>query len=250
MMLSDSIRRKNPLVHCISNIVSANDCANLLLAVGASPIMAQAPEEMADVAAMADALVLNIGTPSREKLEACRIAGITANSKNIPVILDPVGVGASSWRLLQITELLQAVHPSIIRANAAEARALLGLSAGEHGVDNADEESESESTLAQNLAAKYNCTVLLSGAFDTVSDAKQTVTITGGSPRMKQITGAGCMLSALCGAFASVTEPFMAAEEAAVLWKRGAEYAEKQAGTRGLGSFHAALFDALSLLQL
>lgn len=245
-MLSDSVIRKNPLVHCISNIVSANDCANLLLAVGASPIMAQAPEEMAEIAAMADALVLNTGTPSREKLEACRIAGITANARNIPVILDPVGVGASAWRLEQITELLRAVHPSIIRANGAEAGALLGDRAGEHGVDS--DGDVTEASLAQALAKRYQCTVLLSGETDIISDGERVTAVTGGSPRMKQITGAGCMLSALCGAFAGVTDPFSAAEAAAALWKHGAEYAEKQAGALGLGSFHAALFDAVSWL--
>ena len=247
-MLSDSLRRKNPLVHCISNIVSANDCANLLLAIGASPIMAQAPEEMAEITAKADALVLNTGTPNYEKFEACRIAGITANSGNIPVILDPVGVGASAWRLDQVTNLLRAVHPSIIRANGAEARALLGIPAAEHGVD--DTGNTSDAALAQKLAEQYDCTILLSGESDIVSDTKRTLTLAGGSPRMKQITGAGCMLSALCGAFAGVADPFSAAQTAAVLWKRGAECAEKQAGTLGLGSFHAALFDALSRLHV
>ena len=122
-----AIRAQHPLLHCISNIVSANDCANLALAIGASPIMAQAPQEMADIAALASAVVLNTGTPDEAKFTAARTAGATANRRSIPVVLDPVGVGASPWRLANIQSLLQQVQPAIVRVNAGEAAALLGL---------------------------------------------------------------------------------------------------------------------------
>ena len=249
-MLSDSVSLKKPLVHCISNIVSANDCANLLLAIGASPIMAQAPEEMEEISSISDALVLNTGTPSEEKFKACRIAGITANSRRIPVILDPVGIGASSWRLKHINGLLSEIHPSIIRANNAEARALLGIFGLEHGVDSEQDETGTEAELAMRLAQKYNCTVLLSGRDDIISDCHSTATISGGSLRMKQITGAGCMLSVLCGAFAAVADPFDAAKAGAKLWKKAAEYAEKTAENKGPGSFHYALFDSVSSVKI
>ena len=121
-----AIRAQHPLLHCISNIVSANDCANLALAIGASPIMAQAPQEMADIAALAGAVVLNTGTPDEAKFTAARTAGATANRRSIPVVLDPVGVGASPWRLANIQSLLQQVQPAIVRVNAGEAAALLG----------------------------------------------------------------------------------------------------------------------------
>ena len=121
-----AIRAQHPLLHCISNIVSANDCANLALAIGASPIMAQAPQEMADIAALASAVVLNTGTPDEAKFTAARTAGATANRRSIPVVLDPVGVGASPWRLANIQSLLQQVQPAIVRVNAGEAAALLG----------------------------------------------------------------------------------------------------------------------------
>ena len=130
-----AIRARKPLLHCISNLVTANDCANLALAVGASPIMAQAPQEMADIAVLASAVVLNTGTPDEAKFTATRLAGAAANRRGIPVVLDPVGVGASPWRLENIRQLLQEVHPAILRANYGEAAALLGLSAAEHGVD-------------------------------------------------------------------------------------------------------------------
>jgi hydroxyethylthiazole kinase len=117
-----AIQAQHPLLHCISNIVSANDCANLALAIGASPIMAQAPQEMADIAALASAVVLNTGTPDAEKFRACRICAVSARH---PVVLDPVGVGASPWRLGQVRALLDLFTPSILRVNLGEARALL-----------------------------------------------------------------------------------------------------------------------------
>lgn len=241
------IRRKKPLVHCISNIVTANDCANLLLAVGASPIMAQAPEEMQEIVTKAQAVVLNTGTPSVEKFHACVEAGMAANRKQIPVVLDPVGVGASRWRLTQIQALLAAVHPDIIRVNYSEATALLGCSAGEQGVDSVDSQLESRVKLAEKLANQLDCAVLLSGTEDVVSDGTEIRCITGGSHRMRQITGAGCMLSVLCGGFAAVAEtPFEAACAAAEYWKDTARQADEMTKGMGLGSYHMALFDAVS----
>ena len=212
-----AIRAQHPLLHCISNIVSANDCANLALAIGASPIMAQAPQEMADIAALAGAVVLNTGTPDEAKFAAARTAGATANRRSIPVVLDPVGVGASPWRLANIQSLLQQVHPAIVRVNAGEAAA---------------------------LAQKLGCVVLLSGTEDLIADGQQLCTVRGGSDRMRTVTGAGCMLSVLCGAFAAVQpgDAFTAAVQAARFWKACAEQAEDHAA--GAGSFRVALFDA------
>ena len=128
----DKVRRQRPLIHCVSNIVTANDCANLALAVGASPMMAQAPEEMEAISAVSDATVLNTGTPDAEKFRACRICAVSARH---PVVLDPVGVGASPWRLGQVRALLDLFTPSILRVNLGEARALLGSDGQEQGVD-------------------------------------------------------------------------------------------------------------------
>ena len=238
------IRSRHPLVHCISNIVTANDCANLVLAVGGSPMMAQEAEEMEEIDALASALVLNTGTPDQAKFAACLRAGLTANRRGIPVILDPVGAGAGKWRYGKLKELLAQVHPDIIRVNAGEARALIGMKASEHGVDSLEEEEDAEQ-IAGELAVLCRCTVLLTGTEDLVTDGKRSRRIGGGSVRMKQITGAGCMLTALTGAFAAVEEDsFTAACEAAAFWKSCAESAERH--NRGLGHFHMGLFDAAS----
>ena len=196
-----AIRARKPLLHCISNLVTANDCANLALAVGASPIMAQAPQEMADIAVLASAVVLNTGTPDEAKFTATRLAGAAANRRGIPVVLDPVGVGASPWRLENIRQLLQEVHPAILRANYGEAE-------------------------------------------DLVTDGTALHTVSGGSDLMRRVTGAGCMLTVLCGAFAAVQPqaPLQAAVQAAEFWKACAAAAEPQA--HGPASFRVALLDA------
>lgn len=246
MTLSETltaIRSRRPLLHCISNLVTANDCANLALAVGASPIMAQAPQEMADIAALASAVVLNTGTPDDAKFTAARLAGGAANRHSIPVILDPVGVGASPWRLENIRLLLQEVHPAILRANYGEAAALLGLSAAEHGVDSLAIPTDAVAC-AKALAQKLDMVVVLSGAEDLITNGTVLHTVSGGSDLMRNVTGAGCMLSVLCGAFTAVQPqaPLDAAVQAASFWKQCAAVAELQA--RGPASFRIALLDA------
>lgn len=238
-----AIRANRPLLHCISNVVTANDCANLALAVGASPIMAQAPEEMADIAALADAVVLNTGTPDTAKFDAARIAGATANRRGVPVVLDPVGVGASRWRLQNVRTLLYAVRPSVVRVNYGEAAALLGLAAAEHGVDSQAAPADA-ADCAKALAAKLSAVVVLSGAEDIVTDGASLRRIAGGSAMMRRVTGAGCMLSVLCGAFAAAEPDAMldAAAHAAQFWKDCATAAARTA--QAPGSFRVALIDA------
>ena len=243
----DDIRRRRPLLHCISNIVTANDCANIALALGASPMMAEAPEEMADIARIADAEVLNCGTPSRAKFDACLISGCEGSRQGKPVVLDPVGVGASPWRLRRVRELLEIPARGIVRVNLAEARALLSLSGREQGVDSPERASEDErAATARALAAALGRSVLLTGPQDIAAGPDGTAYATpGGSALMAYVTGTGCMLSVLCGAFAAV-EPDMtaAAALAAAFWKLCAARAEENAAGRGPGSFRAALLDA------
>lgn len=244
-----SIQQTHPLIHCVSNIVSANDCANLLLAIGASPMMAQEAAEMEYIEAAAKAVVLNTGTPNDEKFRICTAAGCFANQNGIPVILDPVGIGASPYRLRRIEELLSTVHPSVIRANYGEACALLKRPAAEQGVDSAGSTGEQRKELALELAKRFSCTVLLSGTEDVISDGSQCVSVSGGSHWMLRITGAGCMLSVLCGAFAAAADtPFEGAVSAARFWKDTALKAETLSGGKGLGSYHMALFDAATQL--
>ena len=138
------LRAKRPLIHCISNIVTANDCANVALAVGASPIMAQAVEEMADISRASSAEVLNTGTPDEAKFDAALACARISGAEGRPVVIDPVGVGASPWRLRRVRELLEIPARGIVRVNLAEARALLSLSGREQGVDSPERASEDE----------------------------------------------------------------------------------------------------------
>ncbi len=244
------VRLRRPLIHCVSNIVSANDCANLALAVGASPMMAQAPEEMADITAIAGATVLNTGTPDSAKFDACRICGREAAALGRPVVLDPVGVGASPWRLDNIRRLLAVCTPTILRVNLGEAQALLRLRSQEQGVDSPDASTRGERLRrAAALARDLHTTVLLSGPEDIITDGNGAWCCTGGSGRMAQVTGTGCMLSVLCGVFAAVEpEPREAALLAAAFWKVCSRRADREAGQRGSGSFRTALLDAAGLL--
>lgn len=245
------IAARRPLLHCVSNIVTANDCANLALAVGASPMMAEAPEEMAEITALSDATVLNTGTPSEEKFRACRICGEESSKSGKPVVLDPVGVGAGSWRLQWVGRLLDACSPTILRVNLGEARALLRFDGGEHGVDSVAEADASERlALAAALSERYRAAVLLSGPEDIVTDGRSARRITGGSGRVAKVTGAGCMLSVLCGAFAAVEpDAASAAALASVFWKVCSRLAEARSGVLGTASFRAALIDAASTLD-
>ncbi len=247
----DGLRKTRPLIHCIANLVSANDCANVLLAAGASPMMAQAPEEMEEIASISSATVLNTGTPDGEKFTVCRLCGIFA-AKNQPVVLDPVGVGASAWRLKETEKLLESFIPSVIRVNLGEARALLHRAGGEQGVDSTvDASPAARMDCAGALALKCGTVVLLSGLGDVVTDGTRVCRVSGGSAWMARVTGTGCMLSVLCGAFAAVEpDAFLAASLASAFWKVCAERAENAlAPGLGAGAFRSALMDAASTLE-
>ena len=161
-------------------------------------------------------------------------------------MLDPVGVGAGSWRLARVAELLESGTPDIVRVNLAEAEALLGLGSAEQGVDSPGRtKTEHRLAAARALAAKLGCTVLLTGARDIVSDGARSAAISGGSELMPLVTGGGCMLSALCGAILAVEDDaFAAACAASLCWKRCSELAEQMSGRAGPGSLRASLMDA------
>ena len=246
----EDLRQKRPLVHCVSNIVSANDCANLALAVGASPMMAQGATEMAAITAISDATVLNTGTPDEEKYRVCLLCGQEAASRRQPIVLDPVGVGASRWRLQSIQALLHMFTPTILRVNLGEAQALLQTESREQGVDSPVPASlEERLDAARRLARQRRTVVLLSGPEDLITDGNTVWQTGGGSGLMARVTGTGCMLSALCGAFAAVEpEPLSAAVLASAFWKVCAHRAEQEA--KGPGSFRAALMDAAYALTV
>lgn len=242
------VRARRPLIHCVSNLVSANDCANLVLAAGASPMMAHAPEEMRDVTAASAATVLNTGTPDEGRFRTCLLCGEEAARRNRPVVLDPVGVGASPWRLERVGALLERFPVSILRVNLGEARALTGGAGEEQGVDSPGPASpEERSAAARALAERYRSAVLLTGPEDLVTDGERLRRVSGGSALTASVTGTGCMLSALCGVFAAVEpDPLEAAVLASAFWKTCARLAEER--SRGPGSFRTALLDAAGTL--
>ena len=213
-------------------------------------MMAQAPQEMADITAISDATVLNTGTPDEEKFRSCLLCGRAAEPLHQPVVLDPVGVGASPWRLERTEALLRGFRPTLLRVNLGEARALTQAAGEEQGVDSlAPASHEERLDAALRLARSRNTAVLLSGPEDIVTNGVRSWRITGGSGWMSRVTGTGCMLSVLCGVFAAV-EPDIA--QAAVLasafWKVCSRRAEDAAGEQGPGSFRAALMDAAAAL--
>lgn len=266
-------KKNGPKIHCLTNPVVMQDTANLLLAAGGSAIMAQDPAEAEEITSFCQATLLNTGVPDEAKFKACILAGKRANALGHPVILDPVGAGASRFRREGLTELLSQVKISLIRCNQEEACTLLRIkSRDRNSFDEAEiksEKSQERSTegtggvesqitledpelmmLARQLGEAYSCTVLISGKKDAVSDGKHTCLIAGGSERMRRLTGSGCMLSALCALFCGYGhEPYEAAQKAAELWKESARRAEMDSlGTVGIGSFHIRLFDAVEEL--
>ena len=193
-------RKKQPLVHCMVNLVTANDCANLVLASGASPIMAQDPEEISQVTAACGGLVLNLGTPSPRKIQALLLAGNAAKERGIPTVFDPVGVGCSDFRRQAAQEILALVHPTVIRGNASEIRTLLLGTRASRGVD-AEDVTEDHLMLAKGLAQATGAVVVLSGDTDIVTDGIVTYRARNGHPMMRTVTGTGCQMSALIGAY-------------------------------------------------
>ena len=196
----ENVRDIRPLVHCISNHVTSNDCANILLAVGASPIMAEAPEEAAEITAMCNGLVINLGVPNPAKIEAMLISGSEAQKRGLPVVFDPVGVGSSRFRYESAMKILEKVRPTVIRANAGEVASLLNGCATRNGVDN---DGETVPDRCMQLAKNTGAVVLCTGSTDVVTDGANCFLLNGGSELMRLVTGAGCQLSALTGAFAA-----------------------------------------------
>ncbi len=205
------LREKRPLVHHITNFVVMNDCANITLHIGGSPVMAHAPEEVEEMVGLADSLVLNIGTLTKELVEAMVLAGRRANEKGIPVLLDPVGAGATAMRTGAAKRLLSEIGVSIIKGNAGEVSVLAGVEAVVRGVDSAGTAGDLPE-VAKKLAKDCGCTVVITGATDWVSDGRRTHSVHNGHSMMGTITGTGCMAGSMVGAFAgTVDDPLLAA---------------------------------------
>ncbi|MGV8079415.1 MAG: hydroxyethylthiazole kinase [Syntrophales bacterium] len=240
------VRRRSPMVHNITNYVVMNSTANALLAVGASPVMAHAPEEVEEMAALAQALVINIGTLSGPWIHAMHLAAGEAGRRGIPVILDPVGAGATSYRTKTALEIMDAVPVSVIRGNASEIRALVESDAKTKGVDSLAA-SDSAVAAARELNRVRKSVVCVSGETDYVIGPAEAVCIRNGHPLMPRVTGLGCTATALCGAFAAVVEdPMLAVSSAmAVMGIAGEMAADKAAGP---GTLQLYFLDALWLM--
>lgn len=238
-----TLRDTTPLIHCITNYVAMNSTANVLLATGASPAMLHATQEVAEFAALADALSVNIGTLSSPWAEAMLLAARTAREHNTPWVLDPVAVGATRYRQTVCADLL-ALQPSVIRGNASEILALNGLAHQGRGVD-AIASTDDAITAAMALAERQQCIVAMSGERDKVTDGRACYTISGGHPLMPRVTTLGCGLSALVAAFvaANPDEPLNASSAAVAYFAAAGERAGETA--KGPGSFYVALLDAL-----
>jgi len=250
----DSIRCENPLIHYITNYVTVNDCANITLAIGASPIMADDIREVKDIVSIASALVLNTGTLDKRTEESMIIAGKAANSKNIPVIFDPAGAGASKLRSESAKFILDEIKISIVRGNISEIRSLAGLDASVKGVDASGSDIQKSlaegCSVARSVSERFSCITAITGAADILSDGKSTFLLENGSRLLTRITGAGCMCTSLIGSFCAASEDQFAAAAGAILSMGIAgETAAENAGETGSGSFHAALINAVSQMN-
>lgn len=252
--LLQKVRDKSPLIHHITNYVTVNDCANITLAIGASPIMADALEEATDIARISSALVLNMGTLNEHTIPSMLAAGQAASKAGVPVIFDPVGAGASQLRNKTAIRLLNEVNISVLRGNISELRFLAGLHSETKGVDASENDlrnTQDAILVAKMLADKCNCVVAITGAVDVVSNGKEIICIENGHPMLSTITGTGCMCTSLIGSFCGASSELLFEATAAALLSMGiaGEIAYDRAGKKGNGSFRAALHDAVSQMN-
>ena len=239
----ERIRRESPVIHNITNYVVMNSTANALLAIGASPVMAHAEEEVEDMVGIASALVVNIGTLSKKWVKAMRKAAARARKRGIPVVLDPVGAGATRYRTETARGLIEESTPAIIRGNASEIMALLDRSGGTKGVDSTAASSDALAA-ARALSERSGSVVCVSGETDYIVSGQDEARIRNGHSMMPRVTGLGCTASALCGAFAAVQNtPALAAAQAMAVMGIAGEIAAAQAA--GPGSLQVAFLDAL-----
>jgi hydroxyethylthiazole kinase len=243
-----TLREGKPLVHQITNYVVMNETANVTLAVGALPVMAHAREEVEEMVALAGALVLNIGTLSPHWVDAMLAAGKAANAGGIPVVLDPVGAGATSYRTNTARRILDEVRVAVVRGNQGEVATLVGVEAEVRGVESIDIGGD-PADLARAAARNLGVVASVTGRVDHVSDGESSLSVANGHELLTTVTGTGCMSSTITGCFLAVKRdaPLEAAAEALAAFGVAAENAARDA--RGPGSFHVGLYDALAALE-
>ena len=238
------IKENKPLIHHITNYVTMNDSANVVLAVGGSPIMANDPSEVIEVAAKAKALVLNIGTPNSNNFRSMLLAGKKAKEMKIPIVFDPVGAGATSFRREMCGKLLEDIEPTVIKGNISEIMYLASIDCCSCGVDSFwDVDNSTE--IVQGLAKNLSCVVAATGRIDIVSNGSTTYTINNGHEMLSKITGTGCMTSSLIGAFCSVSTDYLTGTVAGVMTMgiSGQLAFDSLLPNEGIGTFKVRLFD-------
>lgn len=241
------IRQQQPLIHCITNPISINQCANSILAVGGRPMMAEHPGEVAEITQTAGALMLNLGNITDIRMESIGISAETAVAADIPILLDAVGIACSRLRRNYTNELLSNVTPMVIKGNYSEVYALYQDSYCSSGVDtDASLDIPAIDRCAASLARERNTIILASGKVDIVTDGKRLVHSHNGTPQLSMVTGTGCMLGALCATYLTADRSLDAVITAcAALGISG----EKSQTHKGNGTFLVNLMDALSTLS-
>jgi len=212
----ENIKEKSPLVHHITNYVTVNDCANIVLAIGGSPVMADDKAEVEEMVSFASALVINVGTLNERTSESMIKAGKKANELNVPVILDPVGAGATTLRTNTVKTLLQQVKFAVVRGNMSEIKITAGVEAEIKGVDStASEEGALE--IAKGLAKRLNTVVAITGARDVITDGTRYCYVDNGHKILSMVTGTGCMTTSLIGTYAGANEDYFLAAVAGIV---------------------------------
>lgn len=241
------VRTEKPVVHHLTNWVTIDDCAMIVKAFGASPVMAHAPEEVEEMAGIASSLVLNIGTLTVDFIESMKRAARAANKKGIPVILDVCGAGATSLRDKKCRELLEETHVDIIKGNASEIARIAGEKVSTRGVDSGEVENNLRE-IALKLSKEKKCTVVVTGKEDIVTDGISNYIIRNGHEMMTHVVGTGCMAASVIGTFAAVSKDrAKAGAFALVCYEIAAEKAAFK--SRGPGSFKSVLMDEVYLLE-
>lgn len=243
----EQIKIQKPLIHHITNYVTVRDCADITKCFGASPVMADAIEEVTEMTSNSNALVLNIGTLNSNIIESMKVAGKTANEENIPIILDVCGAGATKFRNDKCKELLSNFHLDIIKGNISEIATIAGLDIKTKGVD-ATEIEINKIDLAKQLSTKLKSVIVVTGKQDIVSNGLETFLIENGCSMMGDIVGTGCMASSIIASFCAIEKNYiLGCVSALVCFEIVAELAQKESD--GLGTFKLKLFDKISYLN-
>ena len=246
--IRNKIRMEKPLIHCITNHISINECANVVLAVGAKPIMAEHPAEVSEITACSKALAVNLGNINDARLESMMISGKTAFEKNIPSVIDAVGVACSKFRLDFAKRFIEECHPSVIKGNMSELKALCGVENGAKGIDVGENDLltkcnvDNNLALLKSLAARTGAVVAATGAVDIITDGKDAYFIENGCEMLSMVTGTGCMLNVLIATFISKGNILGGAVLATAYMGVCGELAENAEGT---GTFRTMLLDAM-----